>query len=138
MAITDATGTTAGAGRPPSPFGATARFRRADAALMLEALAGIARGAPPPALAMRGALGRLERLAQASLGRAGAGRGQVTEIGAGEGLDLAAALLECADELAGSGCSVAALCLEGIEGRVLEALLGAGPARGDSWQAQGG
>jgi hypothetical protein len=137
VAITDATGTTAGAGRPRSPFAATARFRRPDAALMLDALAGITRGAPPPAPGTRAALDRLERLAEVALGRAGAGPGEVTEIGAGEGLDLAAELLECADELAGSGCSVAALCLEGIEGRLLEALLDAGPLPADSGQAQG-
>jgi hypothetical protein len=133
VAITDATGTTAGAGRPRSPFAVTARFRHTDAALMLDALAGITRGAPPPAPGTRGALDRLERLAEVALGRAGAGPGEVTEIGAGEGLDLAAELLECADELAGSGCSVAALCLEGIEGRLLEALLDAGPLPADSW-----
>ena len=137
MAITDATGTTAGAGRPGSPFAATARFRRTDAALMLDALAGITRGAPPPAPGPRAALDRLERLAQEALGRAGAGLGKGTEIGTDEGLDLAAELLECADKLAHSGCSVAALCLEGIEGRLLEALLDAGPLPADGWQAQG-
>ena len=50
-------------------------------------------------------------------------------IGASDGLDLAAGLLECADELAGAaGRSVAACALEGIEGRLLEALLDAGPS----------
>ena len=137
MEITDATGTTAGAGRARSPFATTARFRRSDTALMLDALAGITRGAPPPAPGTRAALDRLERLAEVALGRAGAGPGEVTEIGAGEGLDLAAELLECADALAGSGCSVAALCLEGIEGRLLEALLDAGPLPADSWKALG-
>ena len=135
MAIADATGRTAGAGRPRSPFAARARLRRRDAALMLDALAGIAGGAPAPAEGTRAALDRLGRQAAVALGRAGPG--EVTEIGIGEGLDLAAGLLACADELAGAGCSVAALCLEGIEGRLLEALLDAGPLPADSWQAQG-
>jgi hypothetical protein len=60
------------------------------------------------------------------------GDGEATEIGVGDGLDLAAELLECADLLADGGEGVAAFCLEGIEGRLLEALLDAGPLASES------
>ncbi len=95
---------------------------------MLEAFSVIARGAPPAVAGRPGVLDRLRCRAEVALGRGVVvGDGEATEIGVGDGLDLAAELLECADLLADGGEGVAAFCLEGIEGRLLEALLDAGP-----------
>ena len=43
-------------------------------------------------------------------------------------IDLAAALVECADELHREGCFLEGFAVEGIEGRLVESLLGSGPA----------
>lgn len=45
-------------------------------------------------------------------------------------LDLAAELLEVADVLIDAGCSVEALALEGVSGRLLELVVDAGPYEG--------
>ena len=42
-------------------------------------------------------------------------------------IDLAARLVECADELSRRGCFLEAFAVEGIEGRLIESLLGSGP-----------
>lgn len=114
--------------RARSPFVAEARLPRVDAERMLEAVSQIARraaSASGAASCLR--LGPLEDLARATLGRTGPGtRVATTTFAASDGLDLVAGLLECADALAGRGWSVAALALEGVEARLLEALLDAG------------
>jgi hypothetical protein len=116
-----------GPARSRSPFVAGARLRRADAERILAAVALIAaRVTGASGHEARLGLGRLDRLAKATLEQAGRPTGATTVIGLGDGLDLAAGLLECADSLADVGWSVEAFALEGIEGRLLEALLDAG------------
>jgi len=118
-----------GGGGHPSPFGSTVRLRRDDAARILGALSQVATVAgPAPGDGASPGIGHLLRLAQAALcqGETGAGDDQVA-MGASVALDLAAELLECAELLGAAERFVAAFALEGIEGRLLEALLGAGP-----------
>ena len=118
-----------GGGGRRSPFGPTVRLRRDDAARILDALSQVAAvTAPAPGSGACPRIGRLLRLAQVALhrGETGAGDDQVA-MGANVALDLAAELLECAEHLGAAGRFVAAFALEGIEGRLLEGLLGAGP-----------
>ncbi len=117
-----------GPGRRRSVFVAGARLRRVDAQRILDAVGLIAgRAASGHGYETRQELGRLEDLARTTLGWVQSTTGRAKTIGVEDGLDLAAQLLECADALAGGGWSVEAFALEGIEGRLLEALLDAGP-----------
>ncbi len=88
------------------------------------------RASPSLGAEARRGLGRLDRLAGRTLGRRRGARVAMTVVETDEGLDLAAGLLECADALAGQGRPVEAFALEGIEGRLLEALLDAGRVAG--------
>jgi hypothetical protein len=124
---TAGTAANTGPSRRRAPFFAEARLGRVEAEAAHAVVAAIAgRLAPHLDAEARHVLGRLDDLAGAVLGAAGSGAPcAVTSVGVGAGLDLAAELLEGADVLAARGWPLESFALEGIEGRLLEALLDA-------------
>ena len=111
-----------------SPFAPATELHLVDAdralAALFEAIAKVGLGAGAAAAI------RLRVLAGCAVEALGArrdshGRALVGRLSA---IDLAAEMLECADEVARAGFVLEAFALEGIEGRLIESLLGSGPA----------
>jgi hypothetical protein len=127
VTIFDAAGTAAGVVRSGrSPFAAEVRLRRTDAARMAKVVSLVAGRIASDEIAPCCQLHRLEELARSTLGRFDPTVAGETTFGLNEALDLAAGLVESADTLAECGLPVQAFALEGVAGRLLEALLDAG------------
>jgi hypothetical protein len=135
VTIFDAAGAAAGVARSGrSPFAAEVRLRCTDAARMAEVVSAVAGRSVSGGIVSRCRLGRLAELATATLGRFDPMAGETT-FGSSEALDLAAGLLESADTLAERDLPLQAFALEGVAGRLLEALLDAGALGGTCGEA---
>lgn len=99
---------------------------RVAAALALVARARRSRAQSRPAPVERARLARLAARVGEVAGAGHPGRTVPVSLDRAEALDLAAELVELADRLHCSGHVVEAFALEGVEGRLLEALVGAG------------
>lgn len=110
----------------PGPFVRSGEIVVADADRSLAALfEAIVRAAPAVDDTK---LLRLGRLAEAVAQAFGARRDRVGRalVPRDAAIDVAAELVECADELVRSGCVLEAFAFEGIEGRIIESLVGSG------------
>jgi len=101
---------------------------------MAEVVSAVAGRSVSGGIVSRCRLGRLAELATATLGRFDPMAGETT-FGSSEALDLAAGLLESADTLAERDLPLQAFALEGVAGRLLEALLDAGALGGTCGEA---